>query len=150
MPDITPTGIFLMLIYLLGISVTIVGIILLSLMIADTGPFKCNFPNGDPLLNSGLSESLDALRLSYTKANDFAMFYNGLEETSLKKCFRECARRTCYIPQLQDPESCQVSCSSYGSCISQCETCDVTIALQLPTISTTCINLEDCGHFGFQ
>ena len=148
--EMTLKDVGLAFVYFLGIAASIIGIVLLTLMIASTGPFPCNFPSGSPLENSALSESLDAIQLSYEKANDFALFRRGLVGTPLDNCFHECAIRTCYIPELGEDENCKVSCSSYGKCINQCELCDRKVATQAPSTSATCMNLEDCGHFGFK
>lgn len=148
--EITLKDIGLILVYFLGISASVVAIALLSLMISNTSPFNCNFPSGDPLSNSALSESLDALQISYEKASDFAIFKNGLRGTSLSECFQECAFRTCYIPELENTQNCKVTCSSYGTCISQCEVCDRKVATQEAHVANTCISADDCAHFGFK
>lgn len=149
-PDVKIKDIWLVAIYGLALSAAIVILILVSLMISDTSPDNCVFPSGDPLSNSALAESLEAIDLSYEKANSFAMFKEGLKGTPLEKCFQECAFRTCYVPELESVGNCRVSCSSYGICINQCEVCDRKVATQEVATENMCITFEDCKHFGFK
>ncbi len=104
----------------------------------DGGAFKCHYPTNT--LDGVFAAQIEATpeRMDYTE--ELLHFKAGVANSGYDTCFQTCAEKACF---LHETRHCTTVCSSFATCVRDCEHCANATAV------LTCLSRSDCEKIGF-
>lgn len=112
--------------------------VVLSVPAFDSSAFTCHYPTNtlDGVFAAQIETGPE--RMDYTE--EYLHFKAGVAGSGYEVCFQTCAEKACF---LHETRRCNTVCSSFATCVRDCEHCaNATAAL-------TCLSRSDCEKMSF-